>query len=495
MRRDEFFFGPFKLAPERALLLEGEIPVRLGSRALDILTLLVERAPDTVTHQEILSQVWSNTFVDEINLRVHLNTLRKALRDGQPARYIVNTPGRGYRFAAPVDRRRPVSKSALHSSVPNSLTKLVGRSEEVQTIARELPSRRFVTITGPGGIGKTSVALEAVHQLAATYPDGIYMVDLASVSDPRMVAAAVASALQVPALFNSPLSAVLSHLGKKQVLLVLDNCEQVVETAASVAESLLRASPNISVIATSREPLRAEGEWIFRLPALASPHSLEKLDAAQALAFPAIKLFVERAECGSEPFALNDSDVPILADLCRSLDGIPLAIEFAAARVGLFGVAGLAARLDDRFTLLTRGRRTAPPRHRTLRATLDWSFNLLSASERTLLTRLSVFRAPFTKEAAVAVAACEKVPASEVLDGLTDLTAKSLATASLHGSSVVYRLLETARVYAAAKLAADYQQDEITRRHAEYFRETMSLAECGAERHLYFADEARAAIA
>jgi predicted ATPase len=303
------------------------------------------------------------------------------------------------------------------------------------------------------------------------------MVDLTSVSDPDLVLSTLASALRIPVLHDSPLAAVLSHLVENHVLILLDNCEQVVETAACLAESLLKAAPNVTILATSREPLGADGEWVFRLPALETPPPSVALDAAQALAFPAIKLFVERAESGSEPFVLTDRDAPVLAEICRSLDGIPLALELAAARVGLFGIRGLAARLDDRFSLLTRGRRTAAPRHKTLRATLDWSFNLLSTSEQKLLARLSVFRTRFTKEAAVAIAACENVPASAVLEGLTALTAKSLAMASLDGSNVVYRLPETTRVYAASRLAADCEQDEILQRHARYLCEAIGCVE------------------
>jgi predicted ATPase len=336
-------------------------------------------------------------------------------------------------------------------------------------IAGAMSSRRLVTITGPGGIGKTSVAMEVVRLLSGAYQDGAYLVDLASVSDPDMVVAALASVFQVPAAHpDSTLPAVLNHLGEKQVLIALDNCEQVVEAAACLTENLLKASADITILVTSREPLRAEGEWVFRLSALETPPNSEALDAKQALAFPAVRLFVERAESCPEPFLLTDSEAPLLAEVCRSLDGVPLAIELAAARVGLLGIAGIAARLDDRFSLLTRGRRTAPPRHKNLRAMLDWSFNLLSKPEQKLLTRLSVFRTPFTKEDAVAIAACEKLPASDVLDGLTDLTAKSLATASLHGSSVVYRLFETTRVYAATKLSVDREKDEIFHRHAQY---------------------------
>jgi predicted ATPase len=467
MRCDEFVFGPFVLVAAEPQLLQEGVPVHVGSRALAILLLLVDRAPATVSHEEILAHVWPDIFIDQINLRVQMNALRKVLREDSETRYIVNTRGRGYRFIAPVSRRRShVEERARRSNVPHWLTRLVGRADEVSAITDLLSAKRLVTIAGPGGVGKTSVALEVAHNLVSSYIDGACMVDLTAVADPGMVCGAVAAALQLP--LTAGLPEILRHLRDRHLLILLDNCEQVVEAAARVAENLLRSSAKITILVTSREPLRTEGEWVFRLAGLETPPQTERLDVAHALAFPAIELFVERAECGSEPFVFSDAEVPLLAEVCRRLDGIPLAIELAAARVGLFGIFGLLTLLDDSFALLTRGRRTAPPRHQTLGATLDWSFNLLSESEQMLLTRLSVFESHFTREAAVAVATCNTMSTSHVLNGLTELTAKSLAVASLRESTVVYRLLETTRVYAAGKFTEKMEQDEILRRHAEY---------------------------
>lgn len=466
MRSDEFVFGPFVLVAAEPQLLQGGVPVHVGTRALAILLLLVDRAPAIVPHEEILSHVWPNTFIDQINLRVHMNALRKVLREDSAMRYIVNTRGHGYRFIAPVSRRRSnVEEGARRSNVPHWLTRLVGRSDEVSAITDLLSAKRLVTIAGPGGVGKTSVALEVANNLVPSYIDGACMVDLTAVADPGMVCGAVAAALQLP--LTAGLPEILRYLRDRHLLLLLDNCEQVVEAAATVAESLLRSSAKITILVTSREPLRTEGEWVFRLAGLETPPT-GRIDVAHALAFPAIELFVERAECGSEPFGFADAEAPLLAEVCRRLDGIPLAIELAAARVGLFGIFGLSTLLDDSFALLTRGRRTAPPRHQTLGAALDWSFNLLSESEQMLLTRLSVFESHFTREAAVAVATCNTMSTSHVLNGLTELTAKSLAVASLRESTVVYRLFETTRVYAAGKFTEKIEQDEIVRRHAEY---------------------------
>lgn len=471
MKVDECFsFGPFKLVPQQALLLENGIPVRLGSRVMEILTLLVDRSPETVPHREILDHVWPDTSVDDISLRVNLTALRKALREHErDVRYIVNTPGYGYRFAAPVVRTQGFeNKNILHSNVPKSLMQLVGRDSAVETIAHELQRRRFVTITGPGGIGKTSVALAVTNQLFSRYRDGALLVDLASVSDVHLVADTLASALQIPELIGTDLPQVLRHLHERQVIVILDNCDHVVEAAAHLAESLLKNSGMIAVIATCREPLRAEGERVFRLGGLETPPGSSPVRSAEALEFSAIRLFMDRADAGAVPFMLTDADAPALAQLCRSLDGIPLAIELAAARVGLFGITGLIARLADNFSLLTGGRRTAQPRHKSLQANLDWSYNLLSTSERTLLTRLSIFRTCFTEEAAAAIAACEKISASDVLLGLTELTRKSLAIAKLHGSTVVYRLLETTRVYYACKLSEHPERADLYKRLAHF---------------------------
>jgi predicted ATPase/DNA-binding winged helix-turn-helix (wHTH) protein len=468
MRSDEFLFGAFTLIPALPRLLEDGVPVRVGSRALAILLLLVERAPQTISHDEILAHVWPDTFIDQINLRVHLNGLRKILREDSDTRYIINMRGQGYRFTAPITHRQAlVEDHAMCSNVPHWLTKLVGRAAEVKAITEALSVRRFVTIVGPGGVGKTSVALEVAHNLAAAYREGACMVDLTSISEPAKISSALSTALQLP--LTADLTNLQRYLRDRHVLLVLDNCEQLVEAAASLAENLLKYGANITVLATSREPLRGEGEWVFRLSGLETPPPTKNIDVAHALTFPAIELFVERAESGSEPFTLTDSEAPLLAEVCRKLDGIPLAIELAAARVGLFGITGLAALLGEGLALLTRSRRTAPSRHKTLRATLDWSFNLLSKSEQILLTRLSVFHSHFTKEAAVAVAACNTMSTFHVLNGLTELTAKSLAVASLHESTVVFRLLETTRMYAAGKFMEKVEHDEVLRRHTEFF--------------------------
>ena len=251
--------------------------------------------------------------------------------------------------------------------------------------------QRFLTIVGPGGIGKTTVAVAAAEALSGSYADGVWFVGLASLQDPALVPSAVSAVLGSPPGVGDPLSSLVASLRDKRALIILDNCEHVISAAAATAEAMLKAAPQVAILATSREPLRAEGEWLLRLPSLEVPPERSGLTAAEALSFPAVELFNERATATLDGFDLADADIPIALEICRRLDGVPLAIELAAAQVDVFGVRGLAARLDDRLAVLTRGRRTALPRQQTLRATIDWSYELLSASERRLLCRLAVF--------------------------------------------------------------------------------------------------------
>jgi predicted ATPase/DNA-binding winged helix-turn-helix (wHTH) protein len=477
-------FGPFRLFPARELLLEGEKPLRLGSRALEILKVLVERPGILISKEDLVARVWPNTFVEEGNLRVHMAALRRALGDGQAGnRYIATVPGRGYRFVAPVSLfggQQPSVWEVLQEpshNLPLSLTRMVGRAEVVSALVAQLSERRFITITGPGGIGKTTVALAVADELSMSYQDGVRFVDLAPVADPALVPSALASVLGVAIRSENPLPGLLAFLKGKQMLLVLDSCERAVEAAAALAEEVFNRAPGTHILATSREPLRAQGERVQRLTPLEVPAKSSRLTATEAMEYSAIQLFVERAMAGSDEFRLTDVDVPIVADICRRLDGIALAIELAAGRMDVFGLQGLASRLDDRLRLLTRGRRTALPRHQTLAATLEWSYELLPDSERVVLRRLAVFVGRFTLEAANAVAASADIAMADVADCVANLVAKSLVTAEFGGATVSYRLFETMRAYALAKLTESGELPVLARRHADYFRELFRRAE------------------
>ncbi len=465
-------FGPFRLLPAQQLLLEGEAPVRLGSRALDILTALTESPGELVSKNDLIARVWPGTFIDENTLRVHIAGLRRALGDGQPGRrFVANVPGRGYRFVAPVSLsapalplRREKSASAQTHNLPVSQSRVVGRADVIGALSNQLPKRRFMTIVGGGGIGKTTVALALAEALLPAYQHGVRFVDLAPVDDPRFVPNALGGALGLAVNSEDAIRQLTGFLGDKQMLVVLDSCEHVVAAAAALAERLLDDAPGLHILATSREPLRAEGERVHRLSPLESPTLSPNLTAAEALAFPAVQLFVERAAAILDGFELSDADAPVVADICRKLGGIALAIELAAARVDAFGIRQLSVLLDDRFRILKRGKRTAQPRHQSLAATLDWSYEFLPELERMVLRRLSVFAGAFTLESAIAVA---RDDGTDVMEAVANLVAKSLIWADVAGATVRYRLLDTTRAYGRQKLTDAGELEVYARRHAQ----------------------------
>jgi predicted ATPase/DNA-binding winged helix-turn-helix (wHTH) protein len=476
-------FGPFRFFPAQQLLLEGEAPVRLGSRALDILEVLVENAGELVSKNDFLARVWPTTLVDENTLRVHIASLRRALGDGQPGRrYLANIPGRGYRFVAPITRsgsERPPAKNravtAMVHNLPISQSRVVGRARVIGVLKDQLAKWRFASIVGEGGIGKTTVALAVAEALLPAYEDGVWLVDLAHVGDPLLVPAAAGSVLGLTVHAEDGASRLSDFARDKRMLIVLDSCEHVVEAAAILAEQLLAEAPGVHILATSREPLRAEGERVYRLAPLDRPAASSAITAAEALAFPAVQLFVERAAAILDGFELSDAEAPIVADICHKLGGMALAIELAAARVDAFGVRQLSVLLDDRFRILKRGRRTAQPRHQSLTATLDWSYEFLPEGEQIVLRRLSVFAGAFTLESAMAVAGDDD--GADVVDGVANLVAKSLIAADVSGPIVQYRLLDTTRAYAMQKLIAAGESEAHARRHARHHFDWFKRAE------------------
>jgi predicted ATPase/DNA-binding winged helix-turn-helix (wHTH) protein len=475
-------FGPFRLFPAQQLLLEDESPVRVGARALEILNVLVERAGELVTKKELMARVWPNIVVDESNLKVQVAALRRVLGDGQPGRrYLASVPGQGYRFVAPVELSEPQKLPALPSvgvapahNLPASQTRALGRAATISALLDQLPRRRFITIAGAGGIGKTTVALAVAETLVSAYEHGVRFVDLSPLSEPHFVPGALASAVGLMIHSENAVPGLVAFLHDKQMLIVLDCCEHVIEAAASLAEQVFEGAPDVYILATSREPLQANGERVHRLSPLELPPGSSELTASEALAFPSVQLFVERAAANLDGFELTDADAPVVADICRKLEGMPLAIELAATRVDAFGVRQLSVLLNDRIRLLKYGTRTALPRHRTLSATLDWSYEFLPEDERALLRRLSVFSCFITLESAAAVAADASF---DVVEGVANLVAKSLVFADVGKVVVYYRLLDTTRAYAMQKLTESGEFEEYVRRHAEHHRDLFERAE------------------
>jgi predicted ATPase/DNA-binding winged helix-turn-helix (wHTH) protein len=475
-------FGPFLLRANERALEKNSNPVKIGSRALDILITLVERAPEVVSKRDLIERVWGELVVDEGSLRFHVAGLRKALGDGESgARYITNVPSRGYCFAAPVSWTTAAATNVLGTGagvpalrLPPHSTRMVGRGDVVRELARQLRGRRFVSIVGAGGIGKTTVALSVAHQVLAEFAGAIHFLDLTAIKDPELVAGALASEIGIPVVSNQPLPAILAFLRGERLLLLLDNCEHVIEAVAALAENIFREAPQVHILATSREALRAEGEQVHHLsPLECPPRDVESLTATRAQVFPAVQLFVTQIAASGHPFELSDADAPIVAEICRRLDGIPLALDLAACRVGVYGVSGTASLLDSQFRLLWHGRRTALPRHQTLGATLDWSYDLLSGTEQLTLRRLAVFVGVFSLEAALDVVGM-KLGAAEIAEAIATLAEKSLTSLDSSGA-MRYRLLDTTRAYALQKLIDSGEHLKIARRHCEHITYGLEL--------------------
>src|ERR1700737_4357135 len=486
-------FGRFRIVPHRRELLADGRPIRLGGRTFDVLMALIEGQGAVVSKDALMGRVWPNRIVEESSLQVQISALRAA--PGPDLKLVPPISGRGYQFTGEIRtlEARPhtqtVARTAVPvpapprpvTNVPEPVSELIGRDLEFEEVLGLTAAHRLVTLTGAGGIGKTSLGLEVARHLLSEFVDGVWAIELAPLSDPDLVPVTVATALglDLGGDVASP-DRVANALAAKQLLLVLDNCEHLVGAAASMAEALLRANPAARVMATSREPLRAEGECLCRVPSLAVPTEGSQ-DAEDPLRSGAVRLFVARARAAAPQFSPDGRGAAAIAAICRHLDGIPLAIELAAARTNALGVEELAARLDDCFHLLTGGRRTELPRHQTLRATPDWSYQLLPEPERVVLRRLAIFAGGFTLQAASTIAAIDEIDGSDIVDCAANLVAKSLVAADLGGATGWYRLLETTRAYALEKLTQSGEFEQVARRHAEYCRDLFERAEVELE--------------
>lgn len=481
-------YRDFELRPEeRRLLVRGE-PVAIGARAFDLLVALAERSDRVVSKHELLDLVWPRLVVEENNLQVQIHALRRLLGP----RSITTVPGRGYRFTAepagvaepaPPRPGRPAGgdddtlgagpRDGAGGNLPDHMAPLFGRETALEAVRAMLQADRLVTITGAGGIGKTRLAQALAHQQRGRHAGGVWLVELAAISDPDQVPAAVAQALGVQLAGRRPPGDELAAALRSQALLVvLDNCEHLVDAVCRLVSQLLAGVPGLRLLATSQELLRIPEERVYKLAPLAIPTEGELADAR---AFGAVKLFVERAQALDRNFDLDARNTAAVIDICRKLDGIPLAIELAAARVPGLGVYALHERLGERFRMLTGGARVSLRRHQTLRAALDWSHNLLGEDERKVFRRLAVFSDGFSVEGAQLVGCDAQIDQWAVLDILNALVDKSLV---LVDPSVRprYRFLESTRAYAMEKLAEAGETTAWLQRHAESMRTICEIA-------------------
>ncbi len=504
-------FGPFNLIANERLLTKEGAPVELSARALDILVALLSRPNEVVGKKDLLAQVWPDVTVEEVSLRFHIANLRKALGDGKDgARYIATVAGRGYCFVAPISRPSEAdllpeadAASFLHANLPGRLIRMVGRDDDILRLSSRLTATRFVTIVGAGGVGKTTVAIAVGHHLIEAFAGAVLFVDLGMLSDPDLVATATASMLGLSIQSEDATSSLVAYLRDKRLLLILDTCEHLIEAVAALAARIFLAAPQVHILATSREALQVEDEQIYKLDPLACPPDDSEITVAIAQAFPATQLFVERAMASGARFEFSDAEAAIAANICRKLDGVALAIELAARRVESYGLQQTAALLDQRLTLLWLGPRTAPSRQKTLQATLDWSYGLLSEPERLVLRRLAVFVGHFTLDAALAVVTSAPLDQSLVLSAIDSLVAKSMVATRPIGAMMRYRLMDTTRAYALEINGDGAELADLAVRHATYYRqwlehtgtEWVSLS-TGVERSPHFAglNNVRAAL-
>lgn len=453
-------FGRYQIFPElRVLLRDGE-KIDLVPRAFDVLWMLVEANGKVVGKDQLMATVWGGAIVEENNLQAQMSAIRRAL--GTDRDMIATEFGRGYSLSA--DRHAPAPPAAA-PEFPHPLTPLVGRTGELDDVLRLIAEQRFVTLAGPGGIGKTRLAIEAGHRLRATFADGVYMAEMAKIAESDLVQPAIEQCLHLP----------YAQLRDKRLLLIIDNCEHLAGPIAQVVETLLNTAPRLHILVTAQEPLDTAGEHVYRLAPLPVPPA-DTQSAEEALAHASVRLFVERIAASLHQFTLDDAAAGTVSAICRQLDGMPLALELAAARVPVLGIQGVLAGLTDRFKLLTAGRRTALPRQRTLRATVDWSHNLLDDDERKLFRRLSVFAAEFTADAARYVGAPEQEESWHTIDVLSALVSKSLLQSELGGATPRYRFLETIRFYAMEKLADSDEVAATAQRHAAFFAQVAQQA-------------------
>ncbi len=473
-RAGVFSFGPYRLnALGRTLTREGR-DVVLGSRAFDLLVALVQRQGDMLSRRELMQFAWSGLSVEDSNLRVQIAHLRREIGCGDHGiRYIASVAGRGYSFVAPVkwnEETVPEPVGIERSRfLPYQPKRNFGRDDDVAGLCRALEERRFLTVVGPGGVGKTTLAAIVAHTLR-NFPM-IYFVDLGAVEAGAGVGAFVTSALDLPSDSTDPADEIVERLGGMPALVILDNCEHVIDAVGEVVLPVLKETSTIQFLLTSREALRLPGEAVYLLRPLGAPPYTGPLSAKQALEWPAVALFMERAADGGRYRELSDDEAVTVAAICRRLDGNPLAIELVASRVGTYGLERVAELLDDQLSLCWRGNRSAVPRHRTVEAMLGWSYDLLSETSRKVFARLSVFPGGFSLAGAAVVAGDDDMAPRDVAHAIGDLVDKSLLSIEAGPGPEQLKLLGVTRTFAAMKLVESGESGKVQRRHAIFQRE------------------------
>jgi len=494
---EEARFGPFRLSVRRRVLSTIDGPIPLSSRAFDILATLIELREAPVSKDELMRRVWANVVVEENNLHVQIAAVRRAL--GEHHRYIVTIPGRGYRFigdliaedglppradAPSPSREEKAANIPGPTNLPAEVTQLIGREHELAATRELLDQTRLITLVGPGGVGKTKLALAAARAVAENSSPrlgGCWLIELGTMSDPALVPSVIAATLKIEELHGRELiDSLIAAIRQRPMLLILDGCEHVAPAVAGLAERLLRNCLELRILCTSQVPLGVDGEHIRRIAPFLVPEAASVATAAAALSHHAVRLFADRVAAADGRFELTDSMAASVVEICHSLDGIPLAIELAAARVPLLGLEPVRLRIANRLALLGDERSDGLDRHRMLRAAIEWSYNLLPDVDRQILRRLSVFAGGFTLAAAQEVAAGAGFAEWDIVRGVGNLVRRSLLTTGPDLVQPRHRMLESTREFALEALATAEEHAVIARRHAEYYWDLAETAVGGA---------------
>jgi predicted ATPase/DNA-binding winged helix-turn-helix (wHTH) protein len=461
--------GNVELRSDKRCVMVSNRPFKLGSRAYDMLELLASAGGALVSKREIMRRVWPNTVVAENNVHVQISAIRKML--GSNADLLIVVPGRGYRLAIDMayGTSNPISgNETTTSNLPSAGVRLYGRESVIEEVSEICGTVPLVSLAGTGGVGKTCLAIEVGRRLLNKFADGVWLVELATVTAPQLVPENVANTLHADAMMDgSPLQALVASLKNRQLLVILDNCEHVIDAAAEVAEAIGKFAPACRVIATSREPLKVPGEVVVRIPTLDVPAQDEADD--EVMNRSAIQLFFSRIRRANERLSGEDrATIALAGEICRRLDGLPLAIELAASKVSTLGMVEFAANLDTRFAILASGYRMALPQHQTLQAAFDWSYDLLSPRQQMVLRRVSIFPCGFDLDAAIRISTEDEFGAADIVEAVCALAEKSLFVQQGDTAPCQYRLLETSRAYASQKLTESGEEEEVGQRFVRH---------------------------